>query len=171
MLRRAVVDPFAVDPQRVAMTTRLEGNATRFLPFAVNQGNKLAPGNPQVEGAHATSYLWQRVWEREAWLDLLARFIHVEQPAGKGSKKPPMVIFPRFHQWDAVWQLEAAARTEGPGQLLPGAALRRIGQVQHHRLACPPALHAPCPGDDKVFDKVIVITDRVVLDRQLQDTI
>lgn len=99
VLRRAVVH-FAVDPQRVAMTTRLAGDDTRFLPF--NQGNKLGPGNPQAEGAHATSYLWQRVWEREALLDLLARFVHVEQPAGKGSKKPPMVIFPRFHQWDAV---------------------------------------------------------------------
>ena len=167
VLKRAVVH-FAVDPQRVAMTTRLAGNGTRFLPF--NQGNKLGPGNPQVEGAHATSYLWQRVWEREAWLDMLARFIHVEQPAGKGSKKAPMVIFPRFHQWDAVRQLEAAARDEGAGrsylvQHSAGSGKSNTIAWLAHRLS---TLHA---GDDKVFDKVIVITDRVVLDRQLQDTI
>ncbi|MGB3764403.1 MAG: type I restriction endonuclease, partial [Ornithinimicrobium sp.] len=167
VLKRAVVH-FAVDPQRVAMTTRLADSATRFLPF--NQGNKLGPGNPQVEGAHATSYLWQRVWEREAWLDLLARFVHVEQPAGRGSRKPPMVIFPRFHQWDAVRRLEAAARTEGAGhsylvQHSAGSGKSNTIAWLAHRLS---TLHA---GDDKVFDKVIVITDRVVLDRQLQDTI
>ncbi len=167
VLRRAVVH-FAVDPQRVAMTTRLAGNDTRFLPF--NQGNKLGPGNPQAKGAHATSYLWERVWEREAWLDLLARFVHVEQPAGKGSKKPPMVIFPRFHQWDAVRRLEDAARSEGAGhsylvQHSAGSGKSNTIAWLAHRLS---TLHV---GDNKVFDKVIVITDRVVLDRQLQDTI
>lgn len=167
MLRRAVVH-FAVDPQRVAMTTRLAGQDTRFLPF--NRGNKLGPGNPQVEGAHATSYLWRRVWEREAWLDLLGRFVHVEQPAGKGSKKPPLVIFPRFHQWDAVRKLEGAAHNEGPGhsylvQHSAGSGKSNTIAWLAHRLS---TLHA---GDAKVFDKVVVITDRVVLDRQLQDTI
>ena len=167
VLRRAVVH-FAVDPQRVAMTTRLAGSDTRFLPF--NQGHNLGPGNPQVEGAHATAYLWQRVWEREAWLDLLARFVHVEQPAGKGSKKAPTVIFPRFHQWDAVRRLEDAARTEGAGhsylvQHSAGSGKSNTIAWLAHRLS---TLHA---GDAKVFGKVVVITDRVVLDRQLQDTI
>ena len=111
-LARAVVH-FAVDPQRVAMTTRLAGADTRFLPF--NQGHNLGPGNPQNPDGHATAYLWQRVWEREAWLDLLGRFVHVEKPA-RGSKKQGLVIFPRFHQWDAVRSLEAAARDEGPGR-------------------------------------------------------
>ena len=117
-LAQAVVH-FAVDPQRVAMTTRLAGNDTRFLPF--NRGHNLGPGNPPSPGGHATAYLWQRVWAREAWLDLLGRFVHVEKP-GRGSKKPATVIFPRFHQWDAV---------------------RGLGQVQHHRLAGAPALHPP----------------------------
>jgi len=166
-LKRAVVH-FAVDPQRVAMTTRLAGARTRFLPF--NQGYKLGPGNPPNPDGHATAYLWQRVWEREAWLDLLARFVHVEKP-GKGSKKPGAVIFPRFHQWDAVRRLEDAARTEGPGnnyliQHSAGSGKSNTIAWLAHRLS---TLHAD--DDTKVFDKVIVITDRVVLDRQLQETI
>lgn len=165
-LARAVVH-FAVDPQRVAMTTRLAGADTRFLPF--NQGNNLGPGNPQNPDGHATAYLWQRVWEREAWLDLLGRFVHVEKPA-RGSRKQGLVIFPRFHQWDAVRSLEAAARDEGPGssylvQHSAGSGKSNTIAWLAHRLS---TLHA---GDAKVFDKVVVITDRVVLDRQLQDTI
>jgi type I restriction enzyme R subunit len=165
-LARAVVH-FAVDPQRVAMTTRLVGADTRFLPF--NQGDKLGPGNPQSETGHATAYLWEQVWEREAWLDLLGRFVHVER-AGKGSRRPATVVFPRYHQWDAVRRLEAAARDEGPGHsyLVQHSAgsgkSNTIGWLAHLLST----LHA---GDDKVFDKVVVITDRVVLDRQLQDTI
>ena len=81
------------------------------------------------------------------------------------------MIFPRFHQWDAVLRLEAAARAEGAGQNVPGAALGRVGQVEHDRLARAPAVDPARRGDKKVFDKVVVITDRLVLDRQLQDTI
>lgn len=109
------------------------------------------------------------MWEREAWLDLLGRFAHVETP-GKGSKKPVTVIFPRYHQWDAVRALEAAARDEGPGhsylvQHSAGSGKSNTIAWLAHRLS---TLHA---GDAKVFDKVVVITDRVVLDRQLQETI
>jgi type I restriction enzyme R subunit len=165
-LARAVVH-FAVDPQRVAMTTRLAGEDTRFLPF--NRGHNLGPGNPQSDSGHATAYLWQRVWEREAWLDLLGRFVHVDKP-GKGSKKPATVIFPRFHQWDAVRRLETAARDEGAGhsylvQHSAGSGKSNTIAWLAHRLS---TLHE---ADTKVFDKVVVITDRVVLDRQLQDTI
>jgi type I restriction enzyme, R subunit len=165
-LARAMVH-FAADPQRVAMTTRLAGQETRFLPF--NQGHNLGPGNPPTPDGHATAYLWQRVWEREAWLDLLGRFVHVEKQ-GLGSKKPATVIFPRFHQWDAVRRLEATARDEGPGQSYlvqhsAGSGKSNTIAWLAHRLS---TLHK---GDAKVFDKVIVITDRVVLDRQLQDTI
>ena len=165
-LARAVVH-FAVDPQRVAMTTRLAGADTRFLPF--NQGHGGGAGNPPNPSGHATAYLWQRVWQRDAWLDLLGRFVHVDKPA-KGSRKPGEVIFPRFHQWDAVLRLEAAARDEGAGhsylvQHSAGSGKSNTIAWLAHRLSI---LHA---GDTKVFDKVGVITDRVVLDRQLQDTI
>jgi type I restriction enzyme R subunit len=109
--RRALVH-FAVDTERVAMTTRLASESTRFLPF--NLGEAGGAGNPANPNGHRTAYLWERIWQRDAWLDLLARFVHVEQPA-KGSKAAPLVIFPRLHQWDAVLALESHARTHGAG--------------------------------------------------------
>ncbi|MBA2316508.1 MAG: putative DNA binding domain-containing protein [Euzebyales bacterium] len=165
-LVRAVVH-FAVDPRRVAMTTRLAGASTRFLPF--NRGHAGGAGNPSNFDGHPTAYLWEQVWEREAWLDLLGRFVHVDKPA-KGSRKPGQAIFPRYHQWDAVLRVEAAARGEGSGQSYlvqhsAGSGKSNTIAWLAHRLS---TLHA---GDDKVFDKVVVITDRVVLDRQLQETI
>ncbi|HXH89194.1 MAG TPA: type I restriction endonuclease [Gaiellaceae bacterium] len=170
LARRALVH-FAVDPEEVAMTTRLEGQRTRFLPF--NLGCEGGAGNPPNPNGHRTSYLWERVWQRDAWLDLLARFIHVEMPS-EGSKAErranALTIFPRFQQWDAVLRLEADARAHGAGQnyLVQHSA----GSGKSNTIAwlahCLLTLHAE---DEKVFDKVVVITDRVVLDRQLQDTI
>jgi len=165
-LRRALVH-FAVDTEQVFMTTRLAGERTAFLPF--NRGDGLAAGNPPNPAGHRSAYLWESVWHKDAWLDILARFIHVE-PAPKGSKAPGTMIFPRFHQWDAVRRLEEAARTEGAGhsylvQHSAGSGKSNTIAWLAHRLS---SLHA---GDTKIFDKVVVITDRVVLDRQLQDTI
>lgn len=167
LARRAVVH-FAVDPEEVAMATRLEGRSTRFLPF--NRGTAEGAGNPPNPAGHRTSYLWEQVWSRDAWLDLLGRFVHVERPS-KGSKATAQVIFPRFHQWDAVRSLEAAARAEGPGhdylvQHSAGSGKSNTIAWLAHRLS---SLHDE--SDRKVFDKVVVITDRKVLDRQLQDTI
>ena len=174
--RRALVH-FAVDPDLAAMTTKLAGQKTVFLPF--NQGTGGAgrsgkAGNPPSSTGHRTAYLWEQVWEREAWLDILSRFIHVET-SKKGSQveraKKRRVIFPRFHQWDAVRKLEASARAFGPGTnyLIQHSAgsgkSNTIGWIAH-RLA---NLHNL--SDQKVFDKVIVITDRIVLDEQLQETI
>jgi len=169
--RRALVH-FAVDPEQVSMTTRLAGEATRFLPF--NLGHDRHKGNPPNPTGHRTSYLWERVWQRDNWLDLLARFIHVEQPA-KGTptqkRTSEMVIFPRYHQWDAVLKLEADAREHGAGEQYlvehsAGSGKSNTIAWTAHRLA---TLHND--HDEKVFDKVIVITDRLVLDRQLQETI
>lgn len=164
--RRAIVH-FAVDTQAVAMTTRLAGEGTRFLPF--NKGNAGEPGNPPNPAGHRTAYLWEDVWQRDAWMDLLGRFVHVEKPP-KGSKKAPVMIFPRYHQWDAVLKMEAAALAEGPGhdylvQHSAGSGKSNTIAWLAHRLS---TLHSE---DDKVFDKVVVITDRRVLDKQLQDTI
>jgi type I restriction enzyme R subunit len=99
------------------MTTKLAGPATGFLPF--NLGHNGGAGNPPNPAGHRTAYLWERVWARDAWLDLLARFIHVERsPDGlAGTKRAPeIVIFPRYHQWDAVLRLEGAARIHGSGK-------------------------------------------------------
>jgi type I restriction enzyme R subunit len=169
--RRALVH-FAVDPELVEMTTKLEGPATRFLPF--NRGNAGGKGNAPDATGHRTRYLWEEVWARDAWLDILGRFIHVLP--GEGASRAAKllagsVIFPRYHQWDAVRRLETTARAEGPGQ--PYLVQHSAGSGKSntiawlaHRLM---SLHG---ADDRpIFDKVVVITDRVILDRQLQETI
>jgi type I restriction enzyme R subunit len=175
--RRAIVH-FAVDPELVMMTTKLEGAATRFLPF--NRGS--APGetasgagNPTNPDGYATSYLWERVWERHAWLDILNRFVHAQQarPGGRGraARREASLIFPRFHQWAAVRRLEARAREDGAGrnylvQHSAGSGKSLTIGWAAHRLA---SLHDA--EDRKAFDKVVVVTDRVILDRQLQGTV
>ena len=176
LAKRAVVH-FAVDPDRVSMTTRLEGESTRFLPF--NQGSGGAgqaggAGNPPSSTGHRTAYLWQQVWQRDAWLDLLARFVHVEMPT-KGSKtakkKQAVTIFPRYHQWDAVRRLEATARAEGAGSNYMVQHSAGSGKSNTIAWICHRLSNLHDDANTKVFDKVIVITDRLVLDRQLQDTI
>ena len=154
------------------MTTKLDGKSTRFLPF--NLGHNLGKGNPPNPNGHKTSYLWERVWAKDAWLDILHRFIHVDRPE-KGSvtarRAAETVIFPRYHQWDAVLKLEADAAANGAGhsylvQHSAGSGKSNTIAWTAHRLS---TLHTA--DDRKVFDKVVVITDRVILDRQLQDTI
>ena len=171
--RRALVH-FAVDPERVAMTTKLAGQATRFLPFNLGHDGRM-PVTHRTQRATARPTCGSGFGQRDAWMDLLARFVHVDRPqtgSAAAKRAAEIVIFPRYHQWDAVLKLEADAKTNGARAELPGAALGGLGQVQHHRLARPPALQlCTTPRDEKIFDKVVVITDRVVLDRQLQDTI
>jgi type I restriction enzyme R subunit len=182
--KRAVVH-FAVDPDEVYLTTRLEGRGTRFLPF--NQGSggpgqSGGAGNPSHPSGYASAYLWEQVWQRDAWLDLLARYVHVEvESKGKKTANKP-TVFPRFHQWHAVRALTGHAATQGAGtnylvQHSAGSGKSNTIAWLAHRLS---SLHTPAvttllkeglTPNSKVFDKIIVITDRVVLDRQLQDTI
>ena len=116
------------------MTTRLAGTRTRFLPF--NRGHNLGAGNPPNPDGHRTAYLWEQVWVRDAWMDILGRFIHVEKPS-RGSRARPEVIFPRFHQWDAVRRLEADAKQRGPGRSYLVQHSAGIGQVELHRPGWP----------------------------------
>ena len=172
--RRTLVH-FAVDTESVLMTTRLAGRATHFLPF--NKGCNGAAGNPpDPEGrTYRTAYLWEEVLQRDSLLDVLARFIHVqtdEKRDDQGRKvKTDSMIFPRYHQLQAVRTLVDAARREGVGHnyLVEHSAgsgkSNTIGWLTH-RLA---SLHDA--ANRRVFDSVIVVTDRVVLDQQLQDTI
>ena len=90
-LSRVGMVHFALDPSSVSMTTRLVGGRTRFLPF--NRGHGLGAGNPPNPDGHRTAYLWERVWSRDAWMDILGRFVHVEKPS-MGSRVRPTVIFP-----------------------------------------------------------------------------
>lgn len=172
--RRTLVH-FVVDTEAVFMTTRLAGTATHFLPF--NRGCEGGAGNPSDQNgrAYRTAYLWEEVLQRDSLLDLLSRFIHLqieEKRTEEGRKvKKETMIFPRYHQLQAVRGLVDAARNEGAGQnyLVEHSAgsgkSNTIGWLAH-RLS---SLH-----DDqnrRVYDSVIVITDRIVLDKQLQDTI
>jgi type I restriction enzyme R subunit len=166
---------FAIDTEQVFMTTRLASNATYFLPF--NQGNNGGAGNPPAKSgsAYRTAYWWQEVMQRDSLLDLFARFLHLqvdERFTDEGRKlKSEKLIFPRYHQLQAVRELESTARQEGVGNnyLIEHSAgsgkSNTIGWLAH-RLA---SLHDA--NDQRVFGSVIVITDRKVLDKQLQDTI
>ena len=172
--RRTLVH-FAIDTETVFMTTRLAGTATHFLPF--NRGDNGGAGNPPDPAGktYRTGYLWEEVLQRDSLLDLLARFVHLQEAEkrddqGRKVKKETM-IFPRYHQLQAVRALVDATRQEGVGHnyLVEHSAgsgkSNTIGWLAH-RLA---SLHNA--KNERIFDSVIVVTDRVVLDQQLQDTI
>ena len=169
--KRAFVH-FAVDPDVIWMTTRIEGTKTFFLPF--NKGNGTGAGNPENPKGYKTAYLWEEVWQRDSLLDILARFLHlqVEEKTVGGKKiRKETMIFPRYHQLVAVRSLEADAKEKGAGtnyliQHSAGSGKSNSIAWLAHRLA---SLHDA--KDQKIFDTVVVITDRLVLDRQLQDTI
>jgi type I restriction enzyme R subunit len=173
---RALVH-FAVDPDQAFMTTRLSGSKTAFLPF--NRGHQYGAGNPLAEkGGYRTSYLWEQVLARDSLMDILARFLHLEVSETKVTTKKGVkrhrketVIFPRYHQLDAVRKLVTSARAKGSGhnylvQHSAGSGKSNSIAWLAHRLS---SLHDP--DDNKVFDTIVVITDRRVLDQQLQNTI
>lgn len=166
---------FAVDTEEAHMTTRLAGSSTTFLPF--NRGLDGGAGNPpDHEGRnYKTAYLWEEVLQRDSLLDLLARFLHLnveEKTTDDGKKvRKESLIFPRYHQLQAVRQMVAAAASEGAGhnylvEHSAGSGKSNTIAWLAHRLS---SLHNE--GNDRLFDSVVVITDRVVLDRQLQNTI
>ncbi len=173
--RRTLVH-FAVDTDIVFMTTRLAGSATHFLPF--NKGCDGGAGNPPdpTGRSYRTAYLWEEVLQRDSLLDLLARFIHLQieekrDDQGRKVKKETM-IFPRYHQLAGGAHAggrrpgaRASATTTSIEHSAGSGKSNTIGWLTH-RLA---SLHDD--ENQRVFDSVIVVTDRVVLDQQLQDTI
>ncbi len=173
---RALVH-FAVDPDLVFMTTKLDGKSTVWLPF--NRGNNFGAGNPPSDdGNYRSAYLWDGALTRDSLMELLARFIHLQTEARKirtssGIKTitREMIVFPRYHQLDAVRKLVSHAKKAGSGhnylvQHSAGSGKSNSIAWLAHQLA---SLHDL--ADKKVFDTVVVITDRRVLDQQLQDTI
>ncbi len=157
---------FAVSQTEVMMTTRLAGPGTTFLPF--NRGNAGAAGNaPNPEG-FATAYLWEEVWARESWLDILHRYL-----IGKRDDKKQLtsVIFPRYHQLDSTRKLVADVRANGAGQryLIQHSAgsgkTNSIAWTAHFLADLHDAEHT------KMFDSVLVVSDRNVLDAQLKEAI
>lgn len=166
---------FGVDTDVVEMTTRLAKEATYFLPF--NKGNAGGAGNPvDTEGlSYKTAYLWKEVLQKESLLEIISKFIHLqidEKITEEGRKlKKETLIFPRYHQLKAVRKMIRTALHDdvGTNYLIEHSAgsgkSNTIAWVAH-RLS---SLHKA--DNTKLFDSVVVITDRVVLDRQLQDTI
>ncbi|WP_300658244.1 type I restriction endonuclease [Hydrogenophaga sp.] len=177
--RRALVH-FALSSDEVRMTTKLDGAKTRFLPFntGIPDGHGGASaGNPaDKKRGHATAYFWHEVLSREIFLDIIGKFISVEVKEStnlKTGKKTltPTLLFPRYHQLDAVNCLLAATLKEGVGksylvQHSAGSGKSNTIGWSAHRLST--LFDAK---NQKVFTSVIVITDRRVLDQQLQDTI
>lgn len=158
---------FAVSNAEVRMTTKLDGPATRFLPF--NLGDNGAAGNPvNPSGGHRTAYLWEKIWERHGWLEILGRYLVAQKNEKKQIEK---VLFPRFHQLDATRKLLAAVLAEGPGQkyLIQHSAgsgkTNSIAWSAHFLADLHDAQHR------KVFDSVLVVSDRNVIDSQLQEAI
>ncbi len=164
---------FAVDPDLVYVTTRLAGPKTRFLPF--NQGKFGGAGNPPVpptRKGYATAYLWDETWARDSVLDLVRQFIHeVEEEDEKGRKTGKrFLIFPRYQQLDCVRKLVTDARAAGAGQRYliqhsAGSGKSFTIAWLAHQLSTLHDIH-----DRRVFDSIVVVTDRRVLDRQLQTT-
>ncbi len=173
--RRALVH-FAVDPDKVWMTTRLRGKETQFLPF--NRGNDHGAGNPPVEGNWKSHYLWDEVLQADSLLEILQRFMHLEVKERQvkidgrvRTERKEKMIFPRYHQLDAVRKLVAHTKAKGAGrnyliQHSAGSGKSNSIAWLSHRLA---SLHDK--HDEKVFHSVVVVTDRRVLDQQLQETI
>lgn len=168
--KRGALVHFAMDQDNVSMTTRLQNGKTRFLPF--NRGHGGGAGNSDISGEFRVAYLWadqpegRAVFSRDILLDIIGRFVHLDLSEGKEA-----LIFPRFHQIDAVLKMIAHARINGGGnnylvQHSAGSGKSNTIAWTAHRLV---TLHDN--ADKPVFDTAIVVTDRVVLDRQLQGTI
>ncbi len=162
---------FAVDPDLVYLTTALEKSKTRFLPF--NLGRNGGAGNPPSWKSFATAYLWEHTWSRDSVLDLIQNFIQlVEEEDDKGRKTGKRsIIFPRFHQLDCVRRLVGDAKATGTGQnylIQHSAGSGKSNSIAWlaHQLS---TLHDD--QNERVYDSIIVITDRRVLDRQLQRTV
>ncbi len=174
--KRGAVVHFAVSQFEVYMTTNLKGKDTYFLPF--NKGTKDGgKGNdvPKDKNEYATGYLWNEVLLPDNLLNILARFVHLqieeeEDWEGRKSKKETM-IFPRYHQWDVVTKLVNAAKTEGPGNKY--LVQHSAGSGKSNSIAWTAHQLSSLYDDDgdKQFASVIIVTDRNVLDAQLQETI
>ncbi len=163
---------FAVDTDEAFMTTKLDGKNTRYLPF--NLGYNNGAGNPPNPDGYRTSYLWEQVWTKDSFMDIIGKFLHlsVEEFELNGvKKKKETIIFPRFHQMQVVRKVTTDARQSGAGknyliQHSAGSGKSNSIAWLSYRLS---SLHDE--ANNRIFDSVIVITDRKVLDSQLQNTI
>ncbi|HIJ87001.1 MAG TPA: type I restriction endonuclease subunit R [Desulfuromonadales bacterium] len=163
---RGALVHFAVSNSEVMMTTHLQGTTTKFLPF--NRGDDGAAGNPPNEQGNRTAYLWEQVWERESWLEIIGRYLVTRR---NSMKQMTGIIFPRFHQLDATRKLIDKVLEEGVGHkyLIQHSA----GSGKTNSIAWTAHFLADLHDSDnkKLFDTVLVVSDRRVLDDQLQEAI
>jgi type I restriction enzyme R subunit len=157
---------FAVSDSEVMMATKLDGPATRFLPF--NKGDDGGKGNPVNPEGHRTAYLWDEVWQRDSLLEILGRYMVATRDA---KKQITGMIFPRYHQLDATRKLQVAVLADGAGgkylvQHSAGSGKTNSIAWSAHFLA---DMHDA--NHQKVFDTVLVVSDRNVIDTQLQEAI
>src|SRR5690554_7633714 len=153
------------------MTTKLAGKKTRYLPFNMNYQNGV--GNPPNKDGYRTAYLWEYVWAKDSFMDIIAKFLHlnVEEFEINGvRKKKETMIFPRFHQMDVVRKLTIDAKSNGAGknyliQHSAGSGKSNLIAWLSYRLS---SLHDE--NNHRIFDSVIVITDRKVLVIHFQKT-
>ena len=174
--KNRVLVHFAVDLTQVYMTTRLEGERTYFLPFnqgSNGAGNVGSKGNPDNPNGYDTAYLWEQVLCKDRLLEILHKYLHlqVEKDKKTGAMKSERMIFPRYHQLDVVTKLLEDVRAHGAGrnyliQHSAGSGKSNSIAWLAHRLA---GLHDA--RDEKIFQSVIIVTDRRVLDSQLQNTV
>ena len=166
---------FAVGNEKVFMTTRLTGDTTQFLPFNLDTEN---PVNPE---GHKTAYLWEQVLAKDSLLDLLQNYLHVQintervfvEGRGVVERQTEAMIFPRYHQLDCVRSVLAGVKAEGVGnsyliQHSAGSGKSNSIAWIAHKLA---TLYQKEADTERLFDSIIVVTDRRILDRQLQNTI
>ena len=167
---------FAVGNEKVSMTTHLQGDGTRFFPF--NKGIE----NPVNPKGHKTAYLWEDILQPDNLMELINNFIHEQETAEKvydskidavRDEKHRVLVFPRYHQLDVIRELEAAIVKEGVGhnyliQHTTGSGKSNSIAWLAHLLT---HLYRAPTDTDRIFDSIIVVTDRRVLDKQLQDTI
>lgn len=168
---------FAIDLYDAFMTTELKGEYTRFLPFnqgSNGAGNPGGKGNPKNDEGYPTSYIWERVFSVDSMIDLIAKFITItEEKEEKNGKSyiTKKIIFPRYHQYDVVKKILEDVKEKGAGvnYLIEHSA----GSGKSNSIAwIAYRLASAFDNDDKyIFDSVIIVTNRIVLDSQLQDTI
>jgi len=172
--KRGAVVHFAMSDSEIRMTTRLDGENTRFLPF--NQGNAGHAGNTsRMDGEYPVAYFWESVCQRDAWLRIFHSFVYVEKKdvvdlKGTWSKKETL-IFPRYHQWSAVNEMIADARKNGPGMQYLAEHSAGSGKTSTISWTAHDLVKLRRDNGDAIFHSVIIVTDRTVLDSQLQDAV
>ena len=168
--KRGALVHFAVDPFDVYMTTKLEGDKTKFLPF--NKGRKEASGNPNNPNGYRTSYLWEQIWQKEIWLEIIGNFIDHQIKERKSPAEPEeKLIFPRYHQLDAVLKLAETTKQNGPGKNYLIEHSTGSGKSNTIAWLAYKLFSLHDKNDNPVFDGVLILSDRVVIIDQLANTV